>query len=142
MISKKSCKICIYDFVKGQSVNSRQETLVRNIGNNVEVLRERSHISQEELAEYLEVDLDFVKSLEKGDQSISTVKLERISELFGCPTDLLLKEEVPTETFDYAFHTSDGQKMALIDIAAINRIALNLLEMQRIKIMGENLITK
>jgi len=118
-------------------VNSRQVNSARNFGNNVKALRERAHISQEELVEYLEVDLDFVNSLENGDRNISTVKLERLSELFGCPTDLLLKEEVPTETFDYAFHTSDGQRMELKDIAAINRIALNLLEMQRVMDAGQ-----
>ncbi|PKO00114.1 MAG: hypothetical protein CVU42_05070 [Chloroflexi bacterium HGW-Chloroflexi-4] len=107
------------------------------IGNNVKFLRERAKLSQEELAEYLEVDLDFVVSLENGDRNISTGKLERISELFGCPTRLLLKEEVPTETFDYAFHTVDGQEMDLNTIAAINRVALNLLEMQRLQTIGE-----
>lgn len=115
----------------------RRKTLAKNIGNNEKVLRERANLSQEELVEYLDVDLDFVKSLENGEQIISTVKLERISELFGCPTDLLLKEEVPTETFDYAFHRIDGQEMDLKAIAAINRIALNLLEVQRIQTVGE-----
>ena len=114
-----------------------KENLIKIIGNNVKLLRERSKLSQRELAEYLEVDLDFVISLENGDRNISTVKLESISELFGCPTNLLLKEEVPTKTFDYAFHTNDGQEMDLNTIAAINRVALNLLEMQRLQTIGE-----
>ena len=57
-------------------MNNRQETLARNIGNNVKALRESAHLSQEELAEYLEVDLGFVVLLENGDRNISTVKLD------------------------------------------------------------------
>jgi transcriptional regulator with XRE-family HTH domain len=118
-------------------MDSRPKTLAKNIGNNVKFLREKSKLSQEELAEYLEVNLDFVISLENGDRNVSTVKLERISELFGCPTDLLMKDAVPTGTFDYGFHTSNGLEMDLKAIAEINRIALNLLEMQRIQSVGE-----
>ncbi|MBA3072204.1 MAG: helix-turn-helix transcriptional regulator [Anaerolineae bacterium] len=118
-------------------MDNRQKKVTINICNNVKALRERAHLSQEEFANFLEVDLDYVKSLENGDQNISTVKLERISELFGCPTDLLLKEEIPAETFDYAFYTVDGQEMDLKTIAAINRVALNLLEMQRLQSIGE-----
>jgi transcriptional regulator with XRE-family HTH domain len=114
---------------KGKSAN--------NIGNKVKALRKRAGLSQQHIAAYLEVDLDFVESLEKGNRKLSTVKLERISELFGCPSDLLCKEEIPTKTFDYAFHTIDGQQMDLKDIAAINRIILNLLEMQRLRSAGE-----
>ena len=114
-----------------------KEELAKNIGNNVKALRERAGLSQQQLAEYLEVDSDFVVSLENENRNISTVKLERISELFGCPSDLLFSEIVPTQTFDYAFNTIDGQKMDLKVVAAINRIILNLLEMQRLRSVGE-----
>lgn len=115
----------------------KKESVIKNIGNNVKVLRERANISQQKLANFLEVDLNFVISLENGEKTLSSVKLERISELFGCPSDFLLKEEVPTELFDYAFHLKETHDMDLEAIAAINRVALNLLEMQRLQIVGD-----
>lgn len=123
-------------------MNSRQKILAKNIGNNVIYLRERSKLSQEELAKFLEVDLDYVISLEKGDRSISTVKLERISELFGCPTDQLMKEEVPKRTFDYVFHSDQGPDIDVEVIGNINRITLNLQEMQRLMDAGQKFHSK
>lgn len=87
---------------------------------------------------FLAVDLNFVMSLENGGRTLSSEKLERISELFGCPSHLFLKEEVPTELFDYAFQSNEVKNMDLTAIAAINRIALNLLEMQPLKVLGDN----
>lgn len=117
-------------------MNNRQKILAKNIGNNVKYLRERSKLSQEELAKFLKVDLDYVLSLEKGDRIISTVKLERISELFGCPSDQLMKEEVPHRIFDYVFHSDQGPALDVEVVGKINLISLNLIEMQRLMEAG------
>jgi transcriptional regulator with XRE-family HTH domain len=107
------------------------------IGKNVKVLREKAKLTQEQLADYLGVDQNFVSFCENGERNFSTETIEKVSELFGCPSNLLLQEEILTDTFDFAFHTLDGQQMDLKTIVAINRITLNLLEMQRLRAVGE-----
>ena len=99
-------------------------------------LRERANLTREKLAEYLGMDQNLFNKCENGERNFSTVMLERISELFGCPINMMLGNEIPTETFDYAFHSIHAQDMDLETIAAINRITLNLLEMQRLWIVG------
>jgi hypothetical protein len=77
---------------------------------------------------------------EKGERNFSTEMLERLAELFGCTSDSLLQPEVPTETLDYAFRMNNSQGIDLGAISAINRIALNLLEMQKLYKKGSEFV--
>ncbi|MCX6055473.1 MAG: helix-turn-helix transcriptional regulator [Chloroflexi bacterium] len=114
--------------------------LAINIGKNVKALRERAKINQERLAEYLGLKQETVSMCEKGERNFSTEMLERLAELFGCTSDSLLQPEVPPETLDYAFRTDNSQEVDLKAISTINRIALNLLEMQRLMKKGNEFV--
>ena len=110
--------------------------LAVNIGRNVKALREKMNMTQGKLAEYLGLKQESISLCEKGERNFSTVMLERLAELFGCPSDSLLQPDVPVDTFDYAFRMERSAGVDLEAIAAVNRIALNLLEMQSIMKKG------
>lgn len=114
--------------------------LAVNVGRNVKALRERVKMTQGVLANYLGVKQELISMCENGDRNFSTVALERLAELFGCSSDSLLQPEVPVDTFDYAFRMDNSTGVDLEAIAAINRIALNLLEMQRLEQKGNEFV--
>ena len=47
-------------------------------------LRKESKITQEQLAEYLNVDQSMITKLENGTRSLSVGMIEKICNLFGC----------------------------------------------------------
>lgn len=106
------------------------------VGQNVKALRERLHITQESVAQYLGIKQNLVSMCEKGERNFSLISLEKLADLFGCSTESLLQSEPPTETLDYAFRADDIQGIDLEAVASINRIAINLVEMQRLRKNG------
>ena len=110
--------------------------LAINVGRNVKALREKAKLTQGALANYLGVKQELISMCESGERNFSTVNLERLAEVFGCSSDSLLQAEVPVDTFDYAFRMDSSTGVDLEAIAAVNRVALNLLEMQRLMQKG------
>ena len=99
------------------------------------MLREKNGLSQEKISEFLGLNLEIIQKLENDEVRISTVIMERICELYGCSSRDLLEQDIP-QTIEYTNPLSEYVD-DLPAIAAINRIALNLLEMQRIQIAGD-----
>lgn len=65
-----------------------------NFGENLQNLRKISHISQEELAEKLNVSRQAISKWESNDCYPETEKLLKICELFNCSMDTLLKGKI------------------------------------------------
>jgi transcriptional regulator with XRE-family HTH domain len=105
------------------------------IGSKLKMLREKNGLSQKTVSDFLGMDLLFIQKLENDEERISTVLLERFCELYGCSSIDLLDQDNPM-TIEYTQPLSEYIDN-LPAIAAVNRIALNLLEMQRLKIMGD-----
>ena len=105
------------------------------IGNKLESIREKNRLSLEVVAHYLGISSDLLNAIEMNKDRVSTVLLERICELYGCSSRDLLEQDIP-QTIEYTHPLSDYID-DLPGIASINRIAINLLEIQRIMIIGE-----
>jgi len=65
-----------------------------NLGNNLIILRKKENISQEELAEKLNVSRQAVSKWESGGGYPETENLIRICEIFNCSMDTLIKGKV------------------------------------------------
>ncbi len=89
-------------------------------------LRKESGITQEQLAQYLEVDQTMITKLENGTRNLNTTLLEKICSLFGCTEEYLLGQDDIYIPLNFAFRTSSIQSDDLESVAAINRIAMNI----------------
>ena len=111
------------------------ESILTTLGLKLKTLREKNGLSQTTISDFLGLDLEFIQNLENGKGRISTVLLERLCELYGCSSIDLLNQDNP-KSIEYTQPLSEYIDV-LSGIAAINRVALNLLEMQRLKILGD-----
>lgn len=102
------------------------------VGANIKLLRESMGLRQRQVADYLEVDQSLISKVEAGERSISTDILEALSSLFCCPVSNLLSEQPLEGECKYAFRSNHLSTDDLKAIAAVNRIALNQIEMDNI----------
>jgi len=103
-----------------------------NIHKKIDKLRSCADVTQQTIADLLQVDQSFIAKVEKGERKYSLDQLKSISDFFGIRLDHLMSEEEPACTLKIAFRSSNLNKSDLSDIAIINRIAVNLEEMQEI----------
>lgn len=107
------------------------------IGYKLKGLREKNGLSLDVVANYLGFSIDLLNAIEIGEGRISTEVLERLCELYGCSSRDLLNQETP-KSIEYTQPLSEYEDI-LPAMATVNRIALNLLEMQRLQIAGDKL---
>lgn len=91
-------------------------------------------LRQRQLADYLQVDQSLISKVEAGERSISTDILEALSSLFCCPVTALLSEQSFEGECRFAFRSNRLSNDDLKAIAAVNRIALNQIEMDSLNI--------
>ena len=63
-------------------------------GEKITMIRKENHLTQEQFAEMMNVSRQSVSKWELGTASPDTEKLIRISKLFSCSLDYLLKDEI------------------------------------------------
>ena len=103
-----------------------------NIGGKLKELRVKAGFNQSVIAEYLRVDQSLVSKIEKGEREASTDILKKLAELFGCRVSAIISEDEDISCLNVAFRTNGMSGEDLNTIAVINRIALNLENMQRL----------
>ena len=96
------------------------------IGKNIKTLREQTGFTQNALANYLGVDQNTLAKIEKNAQNITSDMLDKLSALFGVPTEAFNDASIPTNQMMFAHNPNSFTKDDLDAISAINRIALNL----------------
>lgn len=89
-------------------------------------LRNRSGLTQSIMAEYLNVDQNFISKFEKGERQFSEGILEKVAELFGCSVEYFVNESIEFTQMPLALRTKNITIEDLNAIAAMNKIALNL----------------
>lgn len=89
-------------------------------------LRKESKLTQEQMADYLEVDQSLVTKLENGTRNLNVDLIEKICNLFGCTDEYLLGERDEYIPLNFAFRSNNIQAEDLQSIAMINKIAMNL----------------
>lgn len=103
----------------------------RALGARFKELRVKNSITQSQLAEYLKVDQSYISKFESGQRQLSVLSLEKLANLFGLPVESLLEGEFHLEQIPFAMRARHLEPEDLEAIAVINRIALNLRDMQR-----------
>lgn len=106
------------------------------IGNNIRILRESAGYTQKNIADFMKVDQSLISKIEKGERSLTTDMLDRLSALFGIPEDQILEGPVVKSKLSFAFRGSDLSLEDMEAVCAINKIALNS-EMMRVILKGE-----
>lgn len=102
------------------------------IGKRIKLLRENSNLTQSQVADFLEVDQSLISKYEKGERSLTSTSIERLCDLFCIPLkDFLSGDEIAARLV-VSFRTSALTPEDIRDLAAINRIALNQMEMDRL----------
>ncbi len=104
---------------------------ISEIGKKVKQLRESANFTQQQLADYLAVDQSLISKFEKGERSISSDALKQLAVLFCCPVSALVSEETVKPVFNVAFRTNAISTEDLRALSAINKIALNQLQMDQ-----------
>lgn len=102
-----------------------------SIGSKIKELRTQAGFNQSIIAEYLQVDQSLISKIEKGEREASTDVLKKLAELFGCKVSAFLNQEEDILCLNVAFRTNGMSSEDLNSIAVINRIALNLENMQQ-----------
>lgn len=103
-----------------------------SIGGKLKELRVKAGFNQSVIAEYLRVDQSLVSKIEKGEREASTDILKKLAELFGCRVSAIISDDKDISCLNVAFRTNGMSGEDLNTIAVINRIALNLENMQRL----------
>ena len=67
------------------------------IGGRIAELRKERHMTQEQLAEVLNISVKHCSEVERGLSSLSLEKLEFVSELFDCNMDFLIHGASPSD---------------------------------------------
>lgn len=108
------------------------------MGSRIRQLRENSGISQAQLAGFLGVDQSMVSKIESGERNTSVEIIEKISALFGCSLDSPEDGGASSGELKFAFRAGGVSAEDMEVIAAVNRIALNLREMNGLLRGGAN----
>lgn len=101
------------------------------LGARLKELRVKNSITQSQLGEYLGVDQSYISKFESGQRQLSVLSLEKLAHLFGLPVESLLEGEFCLEQIPFSMRAKQLEPEDLESIAVINRIALNLRDMQR-----------
>lgn len=94
--------------------------------NRLKQLRKESKITQEQLAQYLEVDQSMITKLENGTRNLNVTLIEKLCSLYGCSEKYLLGEEDAYIPLNFAFRANGIQAEDFESIAAINKIVMNI----------------
>lgn len=96
------------------------------VGERLKKLRKESKLTQEQLANYLNVDQTMITKLENGTRNLNTTLIEKICCLFGCSEDYLLGNDDKHVPMNFAFRSNGIQSEDLESIAAVNKIVMNI----------------
>lgn len=70
---------------------------LRRIGRRIRLARQAKHLTLEKTAEAAETSIQFLAQLEKGEQSMTMVKLGRLAAALGVSTDYLIYGRAPAD---------------------------------------------
>ena len=108
------------------------ENLIFKVGENIKILREKSGLTQANLAIYLNVDQSYISKIEKNERTVTSDILDKLSALFGIEAESFFQDLIETKQISFALRANEINEDDLEAISAINRIALNLNFMTRL----------
>ncbi len=105
------------------------EDIVRE---NFKKLRKKINVTQEQMAEYLNLEQSSISKFENGERTISVSNLEKACALFGIHVNDIYKKTVSPKVLSPSFRKKNLSIASLEDISNINKIAMNIVEMKAI----------
>lgn len=104
------------------------------IGENIKYFRKNLGFSQENIANYLEVDTSLVSRLESGERKISGIQLTKLANLFGVDLASFFEEnkEVNQINLAFAFRAESLDKNSLDAMSQFKKVILSYLNMQEL----------
>mgnify|MGYP003613671288 CR=1 FL=1 len=99
---------------------------------NFKRFRKKINITQEQMAEYLELEQSSISKFENGERTITLSNLEKACSLFGVNISDMFKKSDIFKVLSPSFRKTGLSLTSLEDISFINKIALNILEMDAI----------
>ncbi len=102
------------------------------IGVRIRCLREKSRISQAQMADYLKMDQSMISKIENGERNPNLEMIDALSSLFGCDVEGQILSDKSCESLTFAFRANSVSSEDMQTIASVNRIAMNLREMKDI----------
>lgn len=105
---------------------------MKSVGATLKTLRDASGFSQSAIAAYLKVEPSFIAGYESGKSTLSSNMLDKLAALFGCTITSILNGTECYEPTEFLFPAGNLDGEELLGLAAINKIALNQVEMDEI----------
>lgn len=104
------------------------------IGKRVQEFRKRQGLTQDVLADYLDLSRSQISHIENGERKIELDKLESLANLFGIKLATFFSEdEEALETeLAFAFRSDDISQEDLQEIAEFKRIVMNHQKMKKL----------
>ena len=104
---------------------------VEHLGRRFSEIRIQSGLTQNQMAEYLQVDQSYISRCEKNERQFSADVLEKAACLFGCCCCYLHGDVKEPVLHPLKMPVRDVSGADLESIATINRIAINLFFMEQ-----------
>ncbi|GAA4368813.1 hypothetical protein GCM10023185_41880 [Hymenobacter saemangeumensis] len=107
-----------------------------SLGATIKQLREGNGLTQQQLADYLEINRVVLAYIESGERKPQLHVLEKLASLFGLEVADLLAPDVDTQNLNaaFAFRSAGSlQPEHLAHIASFRRIVSNYLKMKRLE---------
>ena len=102
------------------------------VRDNFKKIRKKMHITQEQMAQFLELEQSSISKFESGERTLNVTNLERACVLFGIHLEDIYKDYNVITPMSPSFRKTSLSTNSLQDISDINNIALNLKEMNKI----------
>lgn len=94
---------------------------MNEVGSRLKKLREYNNYSQEQVADYLEMDQSYISKVEKGKRNLNEVSFDKLCLLYNCSADYLLGKSDDYEVPKAAFRSDET--VDLFAISKMNQVA-------------------
>lgn len=102
--------------------------LMIKVGGNLKELRKINNYTQNEIANYLNIDQGHLSNIERGKRTLSSGKLKKLCDLYNCEEEYILSEIKTYTPPKIAFHGKQEKNLELV--AKMNEIMKNLKELR------------
>lgn len=95
------------------------------INEKLKMMREKTGLRQEQIAEYLGVTQTFISKVETGERNLTVDQLESVANLYGYSLASFADKDLDPQPIQFAFRAQSISQDDLRIIAEISRIAIN-----------------
>lgn len=99
----------------------------------IKKLRKENKYTQEQLAQYLQVDQTLISKFENGSRAINPTIKEKLCHLYGCTEAYFMGESNEYIPLRITFETREMKREDMESIAFFNKILMNLLYTSKIE---------